>query len=242
MDFTTVAEWSGELGLSPDTSLAGVPLAFVDVETTGCSPRYGDRVIELAILRVVAGEVVATEQRLINPQRGVGAHITALTGITQEMVAGQPTFAELLTPFRAALVGAVVIGHNVSFDTSFLRHEWSLAGGDLADALYHPPVLDTLRIARRRFGRGGNGLQRLAGRLSVRVDHAHRALADCHTTFRCLAAMLEPVGGWGISFGEMLDMHGKPGSLRPKAKSVLRRHPGPNRAATHVQPISGRYG
>ena len=175
-----------------------VPLAFFDVETTGASAQWGDRIIELGIVRVdtrvdtrvntgvdpVADRrhVTVEYQQLLNPGRRIGAGITALTGITSEMVADQPTFSEVATRVAELLSGCVIIGHNVRFDLSFLNEEFRRCGREIGDVLGQTTVLDTVRIARKLFGRGGNGLQRLSRRLdvepSVRPPRAGRRSDD----------------------------------------------------------------
>ena len=80
------------MALSLIQALSDLPLAFVDVETTGASADFGHRIIEVGIVRVERGLKVAEYQQLIDPLRRVSAGVTALTGITQEMVTGQPCF------------------------------------------------------------------------------------------------------------------------------------------------------
>src|SRR5215216_646421 len=133
-----------------------IPLAFVDVETTGASADFGHRVIEIGISRVENGQVTAEYERLFDPQRKISAGVTALTGITQAMVTGQPVFTDELPRMLELLQGAIVVGHNVRFDLGFLRKEFRRARrGEMIELLGDVPVLDTVRIARRRFGRGG---------------------------------------------------------------------------------------
>src|SRR5438477_12489718 len=93
--------------------LREVPFAFVDVETTGASADFGHRVIELGIARVEGGRVVAEYQQLIDPERRISPGVTALTGISQTMVAGQPTFATQLPAALDLLRDAVVLGNKV---------------------------------------------------------------------------------------------------------------------------------
>src|SRR5687767_9118170 len=93
--------------------LCDVPLAFVDVETTGASAAWGDRVIEVGVVRYEAGRVAREYEQLIDPQRRISAGVVALTGISQQMVAGQPTFEQQLDALMDALRGAVALGHNV---------------------------------------------------------------------------------------------------------------------------------
>jgi DNA polymerase III epsilon subunit family exonuclease len=195
--------------------LADTPIAVLDVETTGASADFGHRVIELGIVRLEGGRTVAEYQQLIDPQRRVSPGVTALTGISQKMVDGQPTFADQLPGAMELLRGAAVLGHNVRFDLSFLRKEFRRAGQEITEALNHAPVMDTVRIARRRFGRGGNGLQQLAPRLGYQPTTAHRALADAQTTAFVFEKLMEPVGGWDTCLCDALQQQGGPMGLLP---------------------------
>lgn len=197
------------------TPLRDVPLAFLDVETTGASADFGDRVIELGIVRVEGGQTVAEYQQLIDPQRRVSPGVTALTGISQAMVDGQPTFTDQLPAAMKLLEGAMVLGHNVRFDLSFLRKEFRRAGADIVQALRDAPVMDTVRIARRRFGRGGNALQLLSRRLGITPSVAHRALADAQTTAGVFERLMEPVGGWAMCLCDAYQQQGGPMGLLP---------------------------
>ncbi|CAN5424859.1 hypothetical protein BH09PLA1_BH09PLA1_16630 [soil metagenome] len=193
--------------------LSELPLAFIDLETTGASADLGDRVIEIGIARFENGRQVAAYEQLINPQRRIGAGITALTGITPEMCADQPTFQQQFEPMMAVLRGAVVLGHNVRFDLSFMAREFLRCRCDIEQILEKAPVLDTVRIARRRFGRGGNGLQRLSRRLGYEPPVAHRALADALATAYVFERLIEPIGGWKICLCDAMAQQGGPMSL-----------------------------
>jgi DNA polymerase III epsilon subunit family exonuclease len=201
--------------------LHSIPIAGVDVETTGASAELGDRVIEVGIARYENGVKVAEYQQLIDPHRQISSGVSALTGITQSMCEGQPTFASQFPAMFELLRGAAVLGHNIGFDLSFLRREFRRAGQDLHSALDGAPVLDTVRIARRRFGRGGNALGKLARRLGYEPTTAHRALADAVTTGWIFDRLLEPVGGWGIFLCDALREQGGPMSLLPKQTGNL---------------------
>ena len=202
--------------LSP---LSDVPIAVVDVETTGASAGWGDRVIELGVVRLEGGVRVAEYQQLLDPQRRISPGITALTGISPAMCDGQPTFADVADRLTELLAGAAILGHNVRFDLSFIASEYRRAGRDMAALLGRPPVLDTVRIARRRFGRGGNGLQNLARRMAIAPVAAHRALADAQTTHLVFEHLMAPVGGWRTTLLETIEQQGGPMPLlSPAAK------------------------
>ncbi len=224
------------------------PLAVVDVETTGASPRWGDRVIEIGIVRYEQGTPVARYEALVDPRRPISAGVTVLTGISQTMVAGQPTFGDRLGEILPLLSGAVLVGHNVRFDIAFLIGELRRCRLSLNEALSSAPkapaapagfseslfpavdggagmpvslpdrpaaaphVLDTVRLARRRFGRGGNALQRLSRRFGIVPPVAHRALADAETTGMVLEHLLEPLGGFDAMLVDVMQAQG--GAMR----------------------------
>jgi DNA polymerase III subunit epsilon len=196
-------------------SLRETPLAFLDFETTGASAELGDRGSEIGIVRIERGQRVASYTQLIDPQRRISAGVIALTGITPDMVAAQPCFKDQCNAMLDVLRGAAVIGHNIRFDLSFLTRELRRCGVDIVDALADAPVFDTVRIARRRFGRSGNGLQRLAPRLGIHPSIAHRALADAITTAGVFEQMLAPVGGWGMCLCDVMREQGGPMKLLP---------------------------
>lgn len=197
--------------------LRQTPIAVVDVETTGASASFGDRVIEVGVVRIESGRTVREYSQLIDPRRSIGAGVVALTGITPEMVAGQPTFAQQLPLLLEIIRDAVIVGHNVRFDLSFLSREFRCCGMDIEQALADATVFDTVRIARRRFGRGGNGLQSLAPRLGVVPDQAHRALGDARTTAAVFEKLIEPVGGWDLCLCDAMREQGGPMGLLPSS-------------------------
>lgn len=196
-------------------TLRSVPICFVDTETTGASADFGHRVIEIGIVRVEAGQKVREYQQLINPQRRISPGVTALTGISQAMVDGQPTFAEQFDAAFELMKDAIVVGHNVRFDLSFLRREFRRSGREIHEALPGAHVIDTVRLARKRFGRGGNGLQRLAPRLGIYPSVAHRALADAQTTHWVFEKIFEALAGWETTLADALIAQGGPMGLLP---------------------------
>jgi DNA polymerase III epsilon subunit family exonuclease len=192
--------------------LCSLPIAAVDVETTGASAALGDRIIEIGIARYENGVEVARYERLLDPRRRIGPGVTALTGITQAMCDGQPTFAAAVPEFAPLLRGAAILGHNIRFDLSFLIRELARCDCDVLHA-DNAPVLDTVRIARRRFGRGGNTLAALAERLGCPPAIRHRALPDAQTTAAVFARLIEPIGGWAICLCDALYHQGGPITL-----------------------------
>src|SRR6185503_15442680 len=108
-------------------TLLDAPLAIVDLETTGSDPS-ADRITEIAVLEVEGFEISSHWSTLVNPGGSIPGVIQALTGITNEMVAAAPRFAELAAELHARLQGRVFVAHNARFDYGFLRREFDRAG------------------------------------------------------------------------------------------------------------------
>src|SRR4051794_14961470 len=104
--------------------LRSFPIAVVDTETTGASAAFGHKIIEIGIVRIENGRTVARYEQLIDPRRRITAGVTAFTGITQDMVDGQPRFCDQFEAMLAILKGAAILGHNIRFDLSFLHAEF----------------------------------------------------------------------------------------------------------------------
>ena len=106
--------------------------AVIDTETTGFSKH--DRVVEIACVTVVGGEIVDEYDTLVQPNRDLGA--VHVHGITPEMVQAAPTFDQVLPDIAARIDGAVLAAHNISFDVRMLAQEVErvdgarFAGGD----------------------------------------------------------------------------------------------------------------
>jgi len=104
--------------------------AVLDVETTAlCSGRH-DRIVEIAVVRIDdACRPVDEWVTLVNPERDLGP--TSIHGITGRHVADAPTFAEVAGDVLARLADAVVVGHNVRFDLTFVWAEFTRVGYQL---------------------------------------------------------------------------------------------------------------
>ena len=165
---------------SPITPLDELAFTFVDVETTGLDPATGDRVCEIALLRVQGDREIARFESLVHPQRPMHPGALAVHGITDAMLVGAPIFAVLLPQIHALLQDAVLVAHNARFDMGFLRHEWQLAGHTFPFLA----VADTLALAQARYRFPHNSLGAIASELGVTPTALHRAMADVCTTWQ----------------------------------------------------------
>lgn len=149
------------------------PLVFVDLETTGANAS-GDRITEIGIVEV-SENGVSEWSTLVNPEVPITPFIQRLTGISDEMVATAPTFADIAVPLLARLRGRLFIAHNVRFDYGFLRNEFKRAGLD-----FRADVLCTVKLSRKLFPQHHkHNLDALVARHQLAVGGSrHRALTD----------------------------------------------------------------
>jgi DNA polymerase-3 subunit epsilon len=156
-------------------------LVFVDLETTGGNAAY-HRITEVGIVRMAAGEVVEEWSSLVNPECRIPSYIEGFTGITNEMVADAPRFADIASLVLDKLRGSshaandvpLFVAHNARFDYSFLRTEFRRL-----DVNFSAKVLCTVKLSRRLFPEfPRHSLDAVMERHGLTCAARHRALGD----------------------------------------------------------------
>ncbi|MGH1503597.1 MAG: DEDD exonuclease domain-containing protein [Acidimicrobiales bacterium] len=239
-DLTDGAEPVPPLGTPPETPSwrqrsfddLGVPLheatfCIFDLETTGGSAAT-DAITEIGAVKVRGGEVLGTFQTLVNPGRAIPPTITMLTGITDQQVVRAPTIAEVLPAFLEFVGGAVLVGHNLRFDTSFVDAAVRRHGGPLLGN----QRIDTLALARRLLVDEVRSfkLGELARSLRLAHQPSHRALDDAWATTDLLHELIGRATGWGVKGLDDLvalpTVAGHPQARKLKLTTDLPRRPG----------------
>lgn len=152
--------------------LGDTSFAIVDVETTGFSPLNGDRIVEVAVVRVSPG---STDEyvTLVNPLRDVGP--THIHGLSAQDLADAPMFSEIVGDLLAMIDGSVMVAHNLRFDRDFISAEMSGAGVFLPAI----PCLCTLELAYRlEPGLANHRLATCCAAAGLIYEGAHTALVD----------------------------------------------------------------
>ena len=176
--------------------LTDVTFCVVDLETTGTSAAKC-AITEIGAVKLRGGRCLGTFQTMVDPGIGIPPSITVLTGITEAMLVDAPPISAVLPSFLEFLGDAVVVGHNVRFDLSFLRA--ALAGTD------RPPLpnrsVDTCGLARRLLRDQVPNCKLGTLATHLRLDHqpAHRALDDALATGDLLHLLLERAGALGVT-------------------------------------------
>jgi DNA polymerase-3 subunit epsilon len=187
------------------TALAEVTFCVLDLETTGGDPG-ADAITEVGAVKVRGGEQLGTFRTFVNPGIRIPRSITVLTGITEAMVERAPPAAAVLPSLLEFLGSAVLVGHNIRFDVSFLDAALRRDG--------RPPLgtkpVDTCALARRlvRDEVPNCRLSTLADRFRLPHRPTHRALDDALATADLLHALLERAAAYGVT--GLDDLHALP--------------------------------
>jgi DNA polymerase-3 subunit epsilon len=178
------------------TPLVDVTFCVIDLETTGGSAANCG-ITEIGAAKFRGGECLGTFQTLVNPGCAIPPQITVLTGITQSMVMPAPRIEAVLPSLLEFIGDAVIVGHNIRFDMSFVQ---AALERDERPRLRNQSV-DTVALARRlvRDEVPNCKLGTLAERL--RLDHrpSHRALDDVLATGDLLHLLIERAGRLGVT-------------------------------------------
>ncbi|MES2728859.1 MAG: DNA polymerase III subunit epsilon [Pseudomonadota bacterium] len=144
----------------------------LDTETTGFDPLNGDKIVEVGCVELVDRIPTGrTFQRYVNPERAMSAGASAVTGIKDSDLVGQPIFGEIAADLMAFIGDGTLVIHNAEFDVKFLNAELGPYGYKPFDL---KSVVDTLQIARMKFPGSPASLDALCKRFGV--DNGSRTL------------------------------------------------------------------
>jgi DNA polymerase-3 subunit epsilon len=155
--------------------------AVIDTETTGIGTH--DRVIEVAVVVLDEATLQPIDEfdTLVNPDRDVGR--SDIHGITPSMLRSAPSFSEVIAGLAPRLHGAILVAHNLAFDTRMLRREFSRLDGRLE------PGAGCCTLALT-----GSKLDLAAAELDVTLENHHRALSDARATAAIFKKLFEDAG------------------------------------------------
>lgn len=153
--------------------------AVVDLETTGSSPKNGDRIIQIGIVRIEKGEIVSTYSSFVNPEKPIPYFIQTLTHIGNDDVKHAPLFSDIAHEVAKQLEGAIFVAHNVNFDFPFIQGELKR----IQQPALKNKKIDTVEFARLMFPTAlSYKLSEITVELGIPLEDAHRADADAYAT------------------------------------------------------------
>lgn len=180
---------------------------ILDTETTGLEPEQGHRVIEIGCVELVNRRKTGRRfHRYLRPDRMIDRAAQHVHGITDEFLAQQPRFAEIVDELIEFVSGAELVIHNAAFDIAFLDAELRLTGSArrMSDMC---TVIDTLPLARQMHPGQRNSLDALCKRYEVDNSHRelHGALLDAQILLDVYLAMTG--GQTALVLGEVTELH-----------------------------------
>ena len=168
------------------------PVIVLDFETTGLSPQYGDRAIEIGAVVIKNNVVTERFQSLMNPGFRISSFIESYTGINNDMVAAAPSCEAVMEEFAEFMGTLPLVAHNASFDRKFLDSELGYIGKSRSSTM-----ACSMLAARRVYpGAPNHQLATLVRYCGIYTDGTfHRALADAEMTGQLWISMIEKIKG-----------------------------------------------
>ena len=181
------------------------PIAFIDLETTGVN-LTNDRIVELAIVKIMVDGTRIAKRRLINPQMPIPQVTSDIHGITDEMVKDAPTFKQMSNEIRQFLENCDLGGYNSNrFDIPILMEEFLRAGVDVD--LSDRRMVDVQHIFYTMQPRTLSAAYQFFCEKEL-VD-AHSAEADINATIEVLEAQLKKYDKLGTTVDSVLSVIGE---------------------------------
>ena len=200
----TFTRISDKIALMFDISNAR--FAFLDLETTGLSPWFGDRICEVGIVISEGKRIKEQYQQLVNPERPLSPGAASTNGLSDEELKSAPLFEEVAPRLLGMLSDTVVVCHNAQFDIQFLDSEYKRLGHEVQI----PNLIDTLKLAREFYDLSSNSLLSIAEAFHVPMTGAHRALDDALTARSIFFAMMDGLRQYNRPLDDYIGIYNSP--------------------------------
>ncbi|MFH1777310.1 MAG: 3'-5' exonuclease [Candidatus Omnitrophota bacterium] len=171
-----------------DLLLQDAVFVVFDVETTGLSAFSGDKICEIAAMKIKGKEIIEHFYSLVNPQRPIGEGAFRIHGITIDLLSNAPTIEDILPDFLKFIKNTVLVAYNADFDISFIN---------AALLQQNQPrltnrAIDLLNMARRLMpGMPRYNLGSIARAIGVSFANSHRARIDCELANKIFLYFIE---------------------------------------------------
>lgn len=192
-------------------SLLELPNDYIvlNLKTTGLDFQFDD-IIEIAAIRVVNDLIDDSFSSLVRPALPIDDFVTAMTGITNEMLSNAPSISEILPSFLSFIGNSLIVSHCAAFHIRFIY--------DLCESLSFPPFsndyVDILRLSKKTFkGETHYRLSDLSARFGLESAIERRALLDATRIYQCYCHIKNFIAENSIS------LKSKP-AARPKRKII----------------------
>jgi DNA polymerase-3 subunit epsilon len=182
------------------------PIAFIDLETTGVN-LSSDRIVEIAIVKLMNDGSRLVKRKLINPQIAIPQSSSDIHGITDEMVKDAPTFKQAGNEIKQFLEGCDLGGYNSNrFDIPILMEEFLRAGMEEVD-LSQQRMIDVQHIFYQMEPRTLTAAYKYY--CDKELENAHSAEVDIKATIEVLEAQVARYPKLGNTVDSILGVIGE---------------------------------
>ena len=182
--------------------LSEAEIVVFDIETTGLD-RTKESIIEIGAVKMKNGEIIDRFDMFVDPEKFIPYEITKLTGITNEMVSGQPTADVAISRFKQFIGDSVLVAHNAQFDMGFIRCTATKCGIKISNR-----SLDTLVLARALLtDTKKHDLATLAAYFKIDQTSHHRADDDAYVCGQIFENLLNIMRKDGVETFEDLNRY-----------------------------------
>ena len=186
--------------------ISNARFAFLDLETTGLSPWFGDRICEVGIVITEGKRIKEQYQQLVNPERPLSVGAASMNGLTDGELSSAPLFVDVADSVAGLLEDAVVVSHNAKFDLQFLDSEFHR----LEREIQIPNLIDTLLLARGNYELPSYSLGYIAEAFELPIIVKHRALDGALAARAAFFAMMEQLKQFDRPLDEYIGIYNSP--------------------------------
>ena len=187
--------------------LSNTRFAFLDIETTGLSPWFGDRICQIAVIVTEGKRIKWTLDLLIDPERELSPSAVHVNGLDASSLKGKPRFVEVADQLHDSLKDSVVVCHNAKFDIQFLDNEYRKLGRTIE----FPNLIDTLLLARDYYELPSYSLDQLSQDFHISANlHGSRALADAIVMKNLFFTMADSLKTIDKSLDDLIGIYNSP--------------------------------
>ena len=187
--------------------ISNARFAFLDIETTGLSPWFGDRICQISVVLTVGKRIKSTLDLLLNPEHEISPAAFHVNGLDESKLSAAPIFDEITDQLEAVLNDSIIVCHNAKFDLQFLDNEYRKLGRTVE----YPNLIDTLVLAREYFELPSYSLLQLAIDFNVSSKMQNsRAQSDALTAKNLFFAMMDALKPNGKPLDDYIGIYNSP--------------------------------
>lgn len=180
-------------------------ICFIDLETTGINVST-DRIVELAIVKIMPDGSKQIKRKLVNPEMRIPAAATEVHGISDAMVQQAPTFKQIANEVKQFMEGADLAGYNSNrFDIPMLNEEFLRVG--ISVNFESRKLLDVQKVFHMMEQRTLSAAYKFY--CNKNLEDAHSAEADATATWEILEAQLEKYPSLGNTVESVVKFTGE---------------------------------